>query len=116
MRSIYGAVILVLVFAAAPKPAGGRGGYVFHIACGGGAGAAWDGTPPGPVPLPDVTVWPSGGVGSYDTAVISSTDAQALYDWLTANGYTVPDAARPIIQAYVAEGQKFIAFRYSPLT
>ncbi len=63
----------------------------------------------------DVTVWSTGRVGSYETAVLEATDAAPMFDWLSANNYTIPDAARPIVQEYVNERQKFVAFRYAPL-
>lgn len=53
-------------------------------------------------------------VGPYDTVTLHSTNPNALYDWLVANKYQVPEATRPIIDAYVAEGFDFIALRLAP--
>jgi hypothetical protein len=53
-------------------------------------------------------------VGPYDTVTLHSTDPNALYDWLTANSYAIPDTMRPIIDAYVAGGFDFLALRLAP--
>ena len=55
-----------------------------------------------------------GVVGPYDTVTLHSTDPNALYDWLVANSYDVPDTIHPVIDAYVAGGFDFIALRLSP--
>jgi hypothetical protein len=52
-----------------------------------------------------------GAVGPYDAAVIHSTDAQALKQWLTDNGYYVSDQGSSIIDTYVSEGKYFVALR-----
>ena len=53
-------------------------------------------------------------VGPYDTVTLHSTDPNALYDWLDANSYAVPDSMRPVIDAYVAGGFDFLALRLAP--
>jgi hypothetical protein len=53
-------------------------------------------------------------VGPYDTVTIQSTDPNAIYDWLNANGYATPDAMRPTIDAYVQGGFDFLAVRLAP--
>jgi hypothetical protein len=50
-------------------------------------------------------------VGDYDIARIASDDPKALATWLDDNGYTPPDGAQPIIDAYVSEGWKFVAIK-----
>ncbi len=53
-------------------------------------------------------------VGPYDTVTLQSSDPTALEAWLTVNGYALPDAFRPTVAAYVAEGFDFIALRLQP--
>jgi hypothetical protein len=53
-------------------------------------------------------------VGPYDTVTVHSTDPNALYAWLTANGYDIPQSTRPVIDAYVAGNFDFIALRLAP--
>jgi hypothetical protein len=53
-------------------------------------------------------------VGPYDTATLRATDPNALENWLTANGYVLPDAMKPTVNAYVAGGFDFIALRLQP--
>lgn len=52
-----------------------------------------------------------GAVGSYDAAVIQSTDPLALKTWLTTNGYVVDDASAAIIDMYVHENKYFVALK-----
>ncbi len=53
-------------------------------------------------------------VGPYDTVTVHSTDPNALYDWLGANGYAVAASMHPVIDAYVAGGFDFLALRLAP--
>lgn len=54
-------------------------------------------------------------VGPYeDIVVVDSTDPDALVGWLNDNEYLVTDGMRPIINAYVQEGQKFLALKLRP--
>jgi hypothetical protein len=53
-------------------------------------------------------------VGPYDTVVLRSEDPDALTDWLIVNGYSIPDEIRPVIDAYVDEGNDFLALRLAP--
>ncbi len=62
----------------------------------------------------EVQVLSQGVVGPYDTVTLQSTDPNALYAWLTVNGYDIPAATRPIIDAYVQGGFDFIALRLAP--
>lgn len=50
-------------------------------------------------------------VGAYDVSVLSSTGAEALVDWLTANGYALPRSAEGPAERYVREGWTFVACR-----
>jgi hypothetical protein len=93
--------------------------------CGnGGAGCAFGGASSNSVsgfagggastPGNQVQVLSQGVVGPYDTVTVHSTNPNALYDWLVANGYDIPSSVRPIIDAYVAEGSDFLALRLAP--
>lgn len=53
-------------------------------------------------------------VGVYDVSILSSTDPNALLDWLDDNGYAFPSEGRPILDAYVQEGWTFVATRVHP--
>lgn len=53
-------------------------------------------------------------VGPFDTVQIASNDPNALYDWLTANGFPVPAGVKPVLDAYVAEGFGFLALKLLP--
>ncbi len=45
---------------------------------------------------------------------LQSTDPNALTNWLTANGYSIPSDIQPIIAAYVNEGFDFLALKLQP--
>jgi hypothetical protein len=53
-------------------------------------------------------------VGPYEAVTLSSSQGQALGDWLRNNGYAVPDAIQPTIDFYVAGGFDFIALKLRP--
>jgi Uncharacterized protein conserved in bacteria (DUF2330) len=61
-----------------------------------------------------VNVISQGVVGPYDTVQLQSTDPNALTNWLTANGYTIPSDVSPIIAAYVQDGFDFLALKLQP--
>ncbi|MBK9944036.1 MAG: DUF2330 domain-containing protein [Kouleothrix sp.] len=50
-------------------------------------------------------------IGGYDLARLSADDPGALQAWLDLNGYRAPPGAGPIVQAYIAEGWKFVAVK-----
>ncbi|MDC0671934.1 DUF2330 domain-containing protein [Nannocystis radixulma] len=50
-------------------------------------------------------------VGAYEIVTLQSGDAQELWDWLSTHGYYENNLARPVIDAYVAEGFYFAAAR-----
>jgi hypothetical protein len=52
-----------------------------------------------------------GAVGPYDAAVLQSSDASELEDWLTSNGYYLDPHAAQIIETYVQEGKYFVALK-----
>jgi hypothetical protein len=53
-------------------------------------------------------------VGPYETVQLQSTDPNALTNWLTMHGYSIPADIAPIVAAYVAEGFDFLALRLVP--
>jgi MYXO-CTERM domain-containing protein len=61
-----------------------------------------------------VTVISQQVVGPYESVQLQSTDPNALTDWLSANGFTVPSDVDPIIAAYVQEGFDFLALKLQP--
>ena len=48
-------------------------------------------------------------VGPYATAILSSTNATALADWLNANGYIFPEDGEEIISEYIEKEWYFVA-------
>ena len=68
-----------------------------------------DATGPPPVEVEDLPV-----VGPFDPEVISSTDPEALADWLQDNGYLITDGMRPLIAGYVEAGMKFLGMKLVP--
>jgi len=61
-----------------------------------------------------VTVTSQEQVGPYETVQLHSTDGSALTDWLSAHGYQIPDATKPIIDAYVQQQFDFLALKLVP--
>ena len=45
---------------------------------------------------------------------LHSTDSSALDTWLTTNGFNIPAAVQPILDAYVKEGFDFLAMKLLP--
>jgi Uncharacterized protein conserved in bacteria (DUF2330) len=74
------------------------------------AGAAGSGSSSGG----SVTVTSSQTVGPYQTVQLQSTDANALDNWLTTNGYAITPDIEPVIAAYVAAGFDFLAMKLVP--
>lgn len=58
-----------------------------------------------------VTVLEHDQVGPYDYEIIQATDGQKLFTWLADHKYALPDAARPIIEAHVKQGNLFVAVK-----
>jgi hypothetical protein len=61
-----------------------------------------------------VQVLAQANVGPYATVQLHSTDSSALDAWLAQNGYNIPAAVQPILDAYVAEGSDFLAMKLLP--
>jgi hypothetical protein len=62
----------------------------------------------------DVTVLKREVVGPYDVAQLKATDANALQDWATKNGFVIRDEQKPVIAAYQAEHFNFLAVKLVP--
>jgi hypothetical protein len=75
---------------------------------GGSSGSSSGGGPP------PVTVLAQANVGPYATVQLKSTSSSALEAWLTQNGYNIPAAVQPILDAYVQEGSDFLAMKLLP--
>jgi hypothetical protein len=53
-------------------------------------------------------------VGPYETVQLRSTDANALSNWLTTNGFAIPEDIKPVISSYVTEKFDFLALKLLP--
>jgi hypothetical protein len=53
-------------------------------------------------------------VGPYETVQLRSTDANALTNWLTQNGFAIPADIQPVINSYVSEKFDFLALKLLP--
>jgi MYXO-CTERM domain-containing protein len=68
----------------------------------------------GAAPPADVNVLRREVVGPYDTAQLQASDPAALEKWLSANGFNLPDAVKPVVAAYVGEKFNFLALKLVP--
>ena len=57
------------------------------------------------------TIFSMGTLGPYETVVIGGASATEIHEWLDANGYDIPASAIPLLDHYVAGGQRFVALR-----
>ena len=73
--------------------------------------ASADAASPGGGGPHSVEVVASGQTGPYDYQVVKGTDADALYKWLTDNGYAMPATAQPILESHVKKGDLFVAVK-----
>ncbi len=65
----------------------------------------------GPPQATGVTVVSQEQVGPYDAAILQATDAKALTDWLTQNGYDLTPAGQTAIGGYVGPDYYFVALK-----
>lgn len=63
---------------------------------------------------PSVTLLERQTIGPFDVSTLAATDANALGDWLKANGYNLPPEIAKALEPYVAQGWFYIAVRLSP--
>jgi len=50
-------------------------------------------------------------VGEYDIIILSSTEANALKNWLNANGYKIPAKAEEVLEPYIKSNLKFFVVK-----
>jgi len=77
----------------------------------GAPGAAADAGAAGPPMDPGVDVRLRANVGPYDVAVLASGSAEALREWLSDNGYEIPEASLAEIDHYVELDHFFVALK-----
>jgi hypothetical protein len=77
-----------------------------------GPGAAPDGVGAGA----PVTLLQQQTLGPFEVSTLAATDATALSDWLTDNGYNFPPELANVLQAYVEQEWFYIAIRLTPGT
>jgi MYXO-CTERM domain-containing protein len=75
------------------------------------AGSEVDASTTGPAPVQVVS---QQVVGPYQAVTVRSSQGEALGDWLRTNGYDVPAAIQPTIDAFSSAGFDFIALRLAP--
>lgn len=92
--------------------------FPLRTSCGGGGGVGCGGAVAADsgeaTPSDSVTVYNEGTVGPYETVTVGSESRNALYDWLSANGYNVTPASLPVIEHYLDAGYVFVALRLKP--
>lgn len=56
---------------------------------------------------PKVSIEAQYQVGVYDIVVLRAEESAALVDYLSANGYRIPDGAAPVLTSYIAQNMHF---------
>jgi hypothetical protein len=54
-----------------------------------------------------VTVEASYDVAEYDVSILSAKESDGLVEWLTDNGYRIPDGATAVLGSYIKQGMRF---------
>ena len=54
-----------------------------------------------------VTVEASYDVAEYDVSILSAQDSDGLVNWLTDNGYRIPDGAQSVLASYIRQNMRF---------
>jgi hypothetical protein len=54
-----------------------------------------------------VTVEASYDVAEYDVSILSAEDSNGLVDWLTDNGYRIPNGAAAVLGSYIKQNMRF---------
>jgi Uncharacterized protein conserved in bacteria (DUF2330) len=94
-----------------PKCQGYSGGFAGSPSAGAAGGSSSSG---GSADIPAVTVTKQENVGPYATVQLHSTTSGALTQWLSDNGFQIPDNVKPVIEQYVTEGFDFLAMKLLP--
>ena len=53
-------------------------------------------------------------LGPFDVSTLAESDANALSDWLKANGYVFPAKLAPVLRPYVEQGWFYVAVKLAP--
>jgi uncharacterized protein DUF2330 len=67
-----------------------------------------------PAPGAGVDVVGRERLGPFDVARLAATDSKALGEWLTANGFHLPDALATALEPYVRQNWEYVAIRLAP--
>src|SRR5262249_51235424 len=54
-----------------------------------------------------VTVEASYDVAEYDVSILSAEESDGLVNWLTDNGYRIPDGAAAVLGSYIRQNMRF---------
>jgi hypothetical protein len=54
-----------------------------------------------------VTVEANYDVGEYDVSILSAQESGGLVNWLTDNGYRIPDGAQAVLGSYIKQNMRF---------
>jgi hypothetical protein len=54
-----------------------------------------------------VTIEAKYTVGEYDILILSAKESDGLIEWLTQNGYRIPQGAGPVVRGYLKQGMRF---------
>jgi hypothetical protein len=54
-----------------------------------------------------VTVEASYDVGEYDVSILSANESDGLVNWLTDNGYRIPEGAEAVLGSYIKQNMRF---------
>src|SRR5260221_12417495 len=57
--------------------------------------------------LKGVTVEASYDVAEYDVSILSANESNGLVDWLTDNGYRIPNGAAAVLGSYIKQNMRF---------
>lgn len=54
-----------------------------------------------------VTVEASYDIAEYDVSILSAKESDGLVEWLTDNGYRIPNGATAVLRSYIKQGMRF---------
>jgi hypothetical protein len=58
-----------------------------------------------------VTIEAQYTIDEYEILILSAKESSGLQDWLNANGYSVPDNAKEVLEPYIKDKMKFFAVK-----
>jgi hypothetical protein len=50
-------------------------------------------------------------IGEYDILILSAQESSGLKEWLTSNGYKIPDKAEEVLEPYIKSNLKFFVVK-----